>query len=248
MDTNNSVELNRWVDERLVSLHPSDVWQPNVSANLARLHELHYSGNGPARRWRWAGAAVAAVCLCAVALPSPRVFAHRCLECTVAVWQSLSAPGPVQADLKPENVRDSAPSFALKDANGDEVNLSSLKGRVVLVNFWATWCEGCQLEIPWFIQFQKEYQEQGLVVIGVSMDADGWKSVKPWLKEKKVNYSIVIGNQELGNRYGLDGMPLTTLIDRDGKIASSHSGLVNKTATEQRIRALLQEIPKSSAN
>jgi thiol-disulfide isomerase/thioredoxin len=117
-----------------------------------------------------------------------------------------------------------------------------------LVNFWAIWCEGCQVEIPWFVQFQKKYKEQGLVVIGVSMDADGWKSVKPWLKVKKVNYPIVIGSEELGNRYGLEAMPLTALVDRDGRIAYSRSGLVNKTATDQRIRALLHESAKGAAN
>ena len=63
------------------------------------------------------------------------------------------------------------------------------------MNFWATWCHGCQLEIPWYIEFQKKYEKQGLVIIGISMDEDAWKSVRPWLAEKQVNYPIVIGNQ-----------------------------------------------------
>ena len=117
-----------------------------------------------------------------------------------------------------------------------------------LVNFWATWCEGCQVEIPWFVEFQKEYQARGLVVIGISMDDDGWKSVRPWLKEKNVNYPIVIGNERLGKQYGLDGMPLTALVDREGRIADVHPGLVDKAATQQKIRALLQESFKDSAN
>jgi len=136
----------------------------------------------------------------------------------------------------------------LKDANGRDVKLTDLKGKVVLVNFWATWCEGCQVEIPWFVEFQKEYQARGLVVIGISMDDDGWKSVRPWLKEKKVNYPIVIGNEGLGKQYGLDGMPLTALVDREGRIADVHPGLVDKAATQQKIRALLKESFKDSAN
>jgi len=136
----------------------------------------------------------------------------------------------------------------LKDANGRDVKLTDLKGKVVLVNFWATWCEGCQVEIPWFVEFQKEYEARGLVVIGISMDDDGWKSGRPWLKEKKGNYPSLIGNEGLGKQYGLDGMPLTALVDREGRIADVHPGLVDKAATQQRIRALLQESFKDSAN
>jgi cytochrome c biogenesis protein CcmG/thiol:disulfide interchange protein DsbE len=158
----------------------------------------------------------------------------------VAVWQSLASSAPVQADLKPVSARAPAPDFTLRDAGGQEVALSHLKGKVVLLNFWATWCEGCQVEIPWFVEFEKQYADRGLTVVGVSMDSDGWKSVRPWLKEKKVNYTIVIGNDDLGKQYGLDGMPLTVLIDRDGKIADVHSGIVSRPATDQKLCILLQ--------
>jgi len=97
------------------------------------------------------------------------------------------------------------------------------------------------VEIPWFVEFQKEYASRGFVVVGISMDDDGWKSVKPWIGEKKVNYPIVIGNEGLGKQYGLVGMPLTALVDREGRIADVHHGIVEKTATQQKIRGLLQE-------
>jgi len=144
--------------------------------------------------------------------------------------------------------RSLAPAFNLKDANGKDIKLADLKGKVVLVNFWATWCEGCQVEIPWFVEFQKEYAGRGLVVVGISMDDDGWKSVKPWIEEKKVNYPIVIGNEGLGKQYGLLGMPLTALVDREGRIADLHQGIVDKTATQQKIRDLLQESLKNATN
>ena len=80
------------------------------------------------------------------------------------------------------------------------------------------------------------------MVIGISMDYDGWKSVRPWMGEKHVNYPIVIGNQTLGDRFGLDGMPLTARVDRGGKIADVHLGVVDKDATEKKIQALLHEI------
>jgi cytochrome c biogenesis protein CcmG/thiol:disulfide interchange protein DsbE len=149
--------------------------------------------------------------------------------------------------LKPKGDRPDAPNFSLKDARDRDIELSKLKGKVVLVNFWATWCEGCQVEIPWFVEFQKQYQEEGLVVVGVSMDDDGWKSVRPWIQEKKVNYLVVIGDQGLAKRYNLEGMPLTVLVDRQGRIADVNSGIVDKIAGQQKIKALLAESPKSTS-
>ena len=134
---------------------------------LARLKQLRASRSWLGGRWLWAAATAAVVCLALMALPSPRVLAHRCLECSLAVWQSLAASTSTQASLKPESARTLAPDFTLRDAAGNELTLSSLKGKVVLLNFWATWCHGCQVEIPWFIEFEKKYGERGLVVVGV---------------------------------------------------------------------------------
>jgi peroxiredoxin len=230
------------VDERLATLDLGAEWEPDVSAGLVRLRELRVRGNSISRRWMLAATVAIGVSVCLMVLPSPKVLAHRCLECSVAVWQSLLPSAPAQSDLKTTSERRLAPDFTLKDASGKDVTLADLKGKVVLVNFWATWCEGCQVEIPWFIEFQTEYAKQGFVVVGISLDDDGWKSVKPWIQEKKVNYPIVIGNEALGKQYGLgDGMPLTALVDREGRIADSHTGVVEKTATQQKIRDLLQE-------
>lgn len=127
-------------------------------------------------------------------------------------------------------------------ASADSFSLSKYKGKVVLLNFWATWCHGCKLEIPWFMEFQKKYKHDGLVVIGVAMDEDGWKSVKPYLKERRINYRVVIGNEELAKRYGVAAMPVTVLIDREGKIAGSHAGVVDQAGFEAEIRSLLQKL------
>ena len=248
MDKNSSSRIDGWVDERLATLDSGVDWEPDVTAGLLRLRELRGRGSWTSRRWMLAATGAVGVCLCLMVLPSPKVLAHRCLECSVAVWQSLLPSAPVQANLKPPSGRTPAPDFNLKDANGRDVKLTDLKGKVVLVNFWATWCHGCQTEIPWFIEFQKEYADGGLVVVGISMDDDGWKSVRPWLKEKRVNYPIVIGNEGLGKQYGLDGMPLTALVDREGRLADVHAGLVDKAVTQQKIRALLQESFKDSTN
>jgi peroxiredoxin len=155
---------------------------------------------------------------------------------------ALAATAQSPKATKSSTGRSLAPDFNLRDSSGKDVKLADLKGKVVLVNFGATWCEGCQMEIPWFVEFQKEYASRGLVVVGISMDDDGWKSVKPWIEEKKVNYPIVIGNEGLGKQYGLGGgMPLTALVDREGRIADLHQGIVDKMATQQKIGDLLQE-------
>jgi len=155
--------------------------------------------------------------------------------------------GCFAASITAPNLRRAAPGFALDDAKGASVRLSDYKGRVVLLDFWATWCGGCKVEIPWYVEFENKYKNSGLAVIGVSMDEDGWKSVKPFLERAKMNYPVVIGNENLGKLYGVDAMPMTLLIDRDGKIAASHVGLVDKDKFESEIRLLLQHSTKNVA-
>ena len=165
----------------------------------------------------------------------------------LALVYLVSAPG-VSAALTAPNLRKPAPSFALSDAKGVPIRLSDYKGQVVLLDFWATWCGGCKVEIPWYTEFQNKYKTRGLAVIGVSMDEDGWKSVKPFLEKTKLNYPIVIGNQELANSMALEAMPMTLLIDQIGKIAASHVGLVDKDKFESEIQQLLQPGAKNVAH
>lgn len=161
----------------------------------------------------------------------PIVLLGVCSACAVST----------AAQLKPAKVRLIAPDFARANQKGATLNLSDYKGHVVLLDFWATWCHGCKTEIPWYMEFEGKYKEQGLIVIGVSMDADGWKSVKPFMAEKKMNDNVVIGDDDLAKRFDLANMPLTLLIDRNGRIADSHAGVVDKTAWEHEIQDLLKE-------
>ncbi len=147
----------------------------------------------------------------------------------------------VHAAVKPGNERKAAPDFTLKDANGKSVKLSDYKGKVVLLNFWATWCGPCKIEIPWFIEFEQTYKDRGFSVLGVSLDDDGWEAVKPYLENRKVNYRVLLGNDDVGNQYGgIESLPTTFLIDREGRIATSHIGLVGKKDYQQEIEHLLQ--------
>jgi peroxiredoxin len=134
-----------------------------------------------------------------------------------------------------------APDFSRVDASGHKVQLSKYKGKVVLLDFWATWCTGCKEEIPWFVEFAARYRKNGLAVLGVSMDEDGWKVVKPFLAEKmKIPYPIVIGDDAMAQQFGgIQNMPVTLLIDRQGRIAYSHVGVVDRAKFEGEIQELL---------
>jgi peroxiredoxin len=123
-------------------------------------------------------------------------------------------------------VGQATPGFSLKDSNGQTVHLADYKGKVVLLDFWATWCGPCKMEIPWFIDFERQFKDQGFAVVGVSMDEDGWSAVKPYVQNMKMNYRVVLGDDNVSTAYGgLDSLPTTLLIDRQGKIASVHVGV-----------------------
>ncbi len=154
---------------------------------------------------------------------------------------SCGSPKAVKAAVKAEKDRRVAPEFTLKDSQGRPVNLSDFKGKVVLLNFWATWCGPCKIEIPWFIDFEKRYKDKGFAVVGISMDEDGWEAVKPYLEEKKINYRVMIGSDALADLYGgVQSLPTSFMVDQQGRIASVHVGLVSKSTYENEIVHLLE--------
>ncbi|MBI2687523.1 MAG: TlpA family protein disulfide reductase [Acidobacteria bacterium] len=149
-------------------------------------------------------------------------------------------PDSVRAAVKSESSRKPAPDFALKDADGKVVKLSDYKGKVVLLNFWATWCGPCKIEIPWFVEFEQSYRDKGFAVLGVAMDEEGWSAVKPFLAEHKVNYRMVIGDDMTAQKYGgVDSLPTSFVIDREGRTAAVHVGLVSKKDYRNDIEQLL---------
>jgi peroxiredoxin len=150
-------------------------------------------------------------------------------------------PG-VRAALQPANERKPAPDFALKDASDRTVKLTDLRGKVVLLDFWATWCTGCKKEIPWFSEFQAKYGPQGFAMVGISLDEGGWAVLRPFLSEHKVPYQMLLGDDPTAERYGIKNMPDTFLIDREGRLAAAYiAGLVDKDNVEANIQAILSK-------
>ena len=138
--------------------------------------------------------------------------------------------------------RKAAPDFVLEDASGKTAKLEEYRGKVVLLDFWATWCTGCKKEIPWFSEFQKTYGPKGFAVVGVSMDEDGWKVLRPFLAEHQIPYRMLLGDEATSKRYGIESLPDTFLIDRKGKIAAAYKAvLVDKDNVEAQIKTLVSE-------
>jgi thiol-disulfide isomerase/thioredoxin len=138
------------------------------------------------------------------------------------------------------SARTPAPGWKLTDLNGRSVSFSDFRGKVVILDFWATWCAPCRVEIPQFVALQKQYGAKGLTVIGVSLDEQGLDVVKKFVKGLAVNYPIVIGNEKVAEAYGgIDAIPTTFVIDRQGRIVGRHMGYDDKTVFEKEIQPLL---------
>jgi peroxiredoxin len=148
----------------------------------------------------------------------------------------------VRAALQPIEERKPAPGFELKDASGKTQTLADYRGKVVLLDFWATWCTGCKQEIPWFVEFQRSYESRGLAVVGVSLDDGGWNVLKPFLAEHQIPYQMLLGDDVVAKRYGIEGMPDTFLIDKEGRVAAAYrAGIVDRNDIEANLKTLLSE-------
>ena len=134
-----------------------------------------------------------------------------------------------------------APDFTLPLVDGGQLHLSSYRGKVVLLDFWATWCVPCRAETPHFVELQQKYGDRGLQVIGVSMD-DSADPVRPFVQQFHVNYPVVMGTADVGSSYGgVLGLPIAFLIDREGKVQAKHIGATEASVFEKEIALILAQ-------
>ena len=156
----------------------------------------------------------------------------------LSVAALLAAPAGHAADApRPKK----APEWTLKDVDGKPVSLSQFRGKVVVLDFWATWCPPCLTEIPGYIALQRKYAGDGLVVVGVSVDTDGPAPVKKFAQAKGINYTIVMADDTIQDLYGpLQGYPTTFIIDRDGLIRSSKLGRKPAAQFEKAVLSVLR--------
>jgi cytochrome c biogenesis protein CcmG/thiol:disulfide interchange protein DsbE len=133
-----------------------------------------------------------------------------------------------------------APDFTLESLDGKSLRLSDLRGKAVLLNFWATWCGPCKIETPWLVDLQNQYGQNGLQVVGVEMGDDGKEEIAKFMKDMGVNYPILIGKEAVGEAYGgVPALPETFFIGRDGKIVDKIMGLEGKGEIENSIKKAL---------
>lgn len=152
---------------------------------------------------------------------------------------ALQSQGPVSSggDIKGKQ----APEFELKSLEGKTVRLSDYRGKAVLLNFWATWCGPCKVEMPWFVEYQKQYEPQGLEIVGVALDDSGTDSIAKFAKDMGVNYAVLLGKDSVGDAYGgVIGLPMSFYIDRNGKVVEETAGLPNsRSEIEADIKKIL---------
>src|SRR5882757_3748577 len=133
-----------------------------------------------------------------------------------------------------------APDFELQSLGGKTVRLSDFRGKAVLLNFWATWCGPCKIEMPWFVELQKEYGPQGFQIVGVAMDDASPEEIAKFAKQMDVNYPVLLGKESVGQSYGGVGvLPTTFFIDREGKLVAREFGLQSRSVFVDHIKEAL---------
>lgn len=169
---------------------------------------------------------------------------------TIIPPRSAAAQHDVHATLVAKTDRKAAPNFHLVDEHGKAVQISDFRGKVVLLNFWATACGGCVLEIPSFIELQQKYGNTAFTAVGISADIpyeglksadEAWQKVRPFIAKHQLNYPIVMGDDAVISSYGFQAYPATYLVDRSGHIAATYVGVVSKDNVEANIKELLAE-------
>jgi peroxiredoxin len=239
-------DAERWVAEGMLAQVSCPNRPPDTARGPTHFGVRRTKLDRRSRRWTWRAVAMAVVGLSVGVLFEPSARAEPPGAPMGAVtrlggklgWgQPFTERAQAAADRRPM-----APTLNVVDAAGDRIDLGPLQGQVVLINFWATWCVPCKVEIPWFVDFQTRYRSQGFTVVGISQDKNGWADVLPFTKPLKMNYRLALATDRLLSAYGgVDVLPVTFLIDRRGRVAFKYIGISAKVDYEKSIAQLLAE-------
>lgn len=259
MATHDRPELERSVDDRMGRTAPNPDHQPDVNGALAVPTPPHAGRRKSIGSWVVAAAVIVwlGVLLFTVGpgreTHQPEDIGARAHGRDVTVTEDAGAGVALSAPRRSSEPRlismaqrEAAPGFSLPDMDGRTATLGDYTGQVLLLNFWATWCQPCRAEMPWFVEFQADFGHEGFAVLGVSVDEPGWDIVRPFLERYPVNYRIALADtaDKLVGFGPMNVLPTTWLIDRDGRVAAKHVGLVSRAGIASEIRRLLDAIRK----
>ena len=222
-----------------------------MSWHNKRMEETQGSPNPTGSKARTIAVVVTAIALLAIAIPfvwSPNEEGGAPTTTVSAAPPAASTPGPEPAGADPgagaacmANAKPANFDFTMKDVDGNNVSLSTYKGKVVLLNFWATWCGPCKAEIPGFVKLQEKYRDRGLVIVGYSVD-DTAEKAKAYAAQYKMNYPILLGEgkEDLQDAYGpIWGLPSSFIISKDGRVCRKHIGIAPEAVFEKEVVALM---------
>lgn len=167
-----------------------------------------------------------------------------------SLFSQVAESQNVRVPLQRADMRRMAPSFDLSESSGKHVTLNAYRGKVLLLNFWATDCGGCRLEIPWIVDLDRTFKAENVAVTGISTDVsyeglknatEGWGRVMPFVRTHHIPYAILMGDKKVETSYDIRALPVTYLIDKNGRIAASYVGLIDERNVDDNIRKLLRE-------
>jgi len=141
----------------------------------------------------------------------------------------------------PGNNYSFAPNFTLRDLKGNEISLSDYRGKIVILNFWTTWCKPCRVEIPGFVEIYEEYKNKGMEILGISLDRAGSEQILKFVEENKISYPVLLGTKEIATDYEIQVIPITYIIDKKGKTRHKHIGYMDKNVLIRYFLELVSE-------
>ena len=175
---------------------------------------------------------------------NPLILVFVAAVIAVMLFAGVRAARKNRADGSPSGqlMGQVAPDFDLPSLDGKNLKLSDLRGKAVLLNFWATYCGPCKIEMPWFVELQKQYGPQGFQIVGVTMDDASTAEIAKFVKERGVNYPILLGKESVGESYGGVGvLPTTFFLDRDGKVMAREFGLQSRSVFVDHIKKAMSQ-------